>query len=292
MNRLLPLLVSTLVAVGALSSCVSAQRDPRQLNETTANDLATQGTSQFGIQWEGRAVGASERGVVAVTDGVTTFTTRAGARVFVIHNRKAFPPGEAMTFAGSDDDLKNIGMKLLRGSGAREDEVADAQVLQQFTQVGQAGSSGQAVNVTPPQRSHRTLLVSRRLQGVDVVSSRLLLNVDRSGRPAFMELAWPDIGADVLERALRYKAFAASTFVAPRLEGADVESVQPVILHSPAIGFYNDATAAIRVIYRPTAAQVGQKPVRYLDDRGVDVPLPRDIDRVREDPVKRADTKK
>jgi hypothetical protein len=59
------------------------------------------------------------------------------------------------------------------------------------------------------------------------------------------------------------------------------------VLHSPAVGFYDDQTAAIRVIYRPTAKQVGQKAVRYVDERGEDVKLPRDVDRPREEPVKR-----
>ena len=51
-------------------------------------------------------------------------------------------------------------------------------------------------------------------------------------------------------------------------------------------------TAAIRVIYRPAATQVGQKAVRYVDEHGVDVTLPRDVDRVREGAVKRTDVKK
>ena len=44
--------------------------------------------------WVRALVGAGERGVMAVTDGVTTLTTRAGSRTFIIHNRKEFPPSE------------------------------------------------------------------------------------------------------------------------------------------------------------------------------------------------------
>ncbi|HJV97214.1 MAG TPA: hypothetical protein VJ608_14305, partial [Albitalea sp.] len=141
-------------------------------------------------------------------------------------------------------------------------------------------------------KSHRTLMITRRIADVDVVSSRLMLNVDGAGRVAFMELAWPDISREVLDRAERYRKMVESQYVAPRLEGAEVESVQPVVLHSPAVGFYNDATAAIRVIYRPTARQVGQKAVRYVDERGEDVTLPRDVDRLREEPIKREEGKR
>jgi hypothetical protein len=62
-----------------------------------------------------------------------------------------------------------------------------------------------------------------------------------------------------------------------------------VLLNSPAVGFYNDTAAAIRVIYRPTAKQVGQKAVRYLNERGEDVALPRDARLLREAPVTRED---
>jgi hypothetical protein len=253
--------------------------------------LAALGAKNFGIKWEGRLVGASERGVMAVTDGVTTLTTRAGGRIFIIHNRKEFPPSDQMAFEGSNAELTSIGMKLLQAAGANKDEIADAKVLQQFTQSGETLPGGKEVKVQPPQRSHRTLMISRRVVGVDVESSRLTLNLDRAGRVAFMELAWPDISREVLDRAVRYRELTANKFAAPRLEGAEVESVQPVVLHTPAVGFYNDATAAIRVIYRPNAKQVGQKTVRYVDEQGKDVELPRDVDRLREEPVRRGERK-
>lgn len=285
--------VCTLVLACVLSGCATPQRSGvRQLDNKEVSDLAAVGTGNFGIRWDGRLVGAGERGVVAVTDGVTTLTTRTGNRIFVVHNRKEFPPSEQAGFKGSDDQFKSIGVTFLRASGAREDEIANVQVLQQFTQIGEAVPGSTAVRVQEPQRSHRTLLVSRRVAGVDVVSSRMMLYIDSSGRIAFMELAWPDISREVVDRALRYKALTDGRYVPPPMEGADVEAVQPVILHSPAVGFYNDASAAIRVIYRPNSRQVGQKPVRYLDERGEDVPLPRDVDRPREEPLKRADARK
>lgn len=282
--------LSALAMAYVLSGCVSAPKpDQKQLDDKQANDLAKLGADYFGIKWEGRLVGAGEHGVTAVTDGVTTLTTRVGNRIFIIHNRKEFPPSEQTAFKGSDAELKSIGMKHLQAAGAKEDEIADVQVLQQFTQSGETQPGGKEVVVLSPQKSHRTLMISRRVEGIDIVSSRLMLNVDSAGRAAFMELAWPDISREVLDRAVQYKKLTMSQYLAPRLEGAEVESVQAVVLHSPAVSFYNDATAAIRVIYRPNAKQVGQKAVRYVDERGEDVKLPRDVDRPREKPLKRAD---
>lgn len=272
--------------------CVLPYRaEAQQMEEKPTNDLAALGAKTFGIRWEGRVVGATERDVMAVTDGVTTLTTRHGSRIFILHNRKRFPPSEHMAFSGSDAGLKRIAMRLLLASGAKEDEIADIKVLQQFTQSGEAIPGSNALKLLPPQRSLRTLVVSRRISGVDVVSSRLTLNLDHTGQVAFLELAWPDISREVLERALHYQKLIVSGYKAPPLDGAEVEATEPVVLHSPAVGFYDDATAAIRVIYRPIAKEVGQKAVRYVDERGDDVKLPRDVDPPHEEATRRVEAK-
>jgi hypothetical protein len=182
-------------------------------------------------------------------------------------------------------------MSVLRAAGGREEEVGDVRVLQQFTQVGELDPASRSVKVMPAQPSHRTLSMGRRIAGIDVVSSRLLLNVDADGRVLFMELAWPDIDREVLERARAFGS-RANDLPGQRLEGAEIESARPVVLHSPALGFYNDVTAAVQIVYRPNEQQLGKKPVRYLDAQGRDVNLPRDIDPIREAGVKRADIKR
>ena len=97
-----------------------------------------------------------------------------------------------------------------------------------------------------------------------------------------MELNWPDVSREVLDHALALRKSVDAGLAAPQIEGAQVESVQPVLLNSPAVGFYNDSVAAIRVIYRTNDKQVGKKAVRYLDERGADITLPRAIDPLRE----------
>lgn len=286
MKNFASIVLCAVLIVGVLSGCVSV-RDPRQLDEKQIQELAEMGSSSFGIQWNGKLVGARERGVMAVTDGVTTLTTRAGSRTFIVHDRKDFPPSDSNEFKGSDEELKNLGKRFLMASGAKPAEIADLRILQQLTQVGERiGGSGD-VQVHEAQNSSRTLLIGRRIDGIDVLSSRLVLHANSAGRIAFMELNWPDLGSEVLERAARLREIAGRGYVAPPLKNAEVESVQPVLLHSPAVGFYNDTTAAIRVIYRPTGEEGGKKAVRYLNERGEDVALPRDLDVPREKPVTR-----
>jgi hypothetical protein len=282
-------LLSAVLIAAILSGCASEPRDPRQLDEKQVHKLAEVGAKKFDILWNGHLVGARDQGVMAVTDGVTTLTTRAGSRTFIIHNRKEFPPSENNEFKGSDAELKDIGIKFLIASGVKQEEIGDAQILQQFTQVGEKIAGSGQIHVQEPAKSYRTLLVHRRVEGIDAVSSRLVLNANSAGRIAFMELSWPDIHSDVLEHASKLREIVGRRYVAPPLAGAEVEDVQVVLLNSPAVGFYNDTAAAIRVIYRPTAKQVGQKAVRYLNERGEDVALPRDARLLREAPVTRED---
>jgi len=288
MNTSVKLAVSVIVAASTLAGCAPKPKpDPRLLTEAQVRELADVGAKQFGIQWASPLNGAGEKGVAAVTDGVTTLTTHTGYRVFILHDRKEYPPTEDNAFKGSDEELKNIGLKFLKASGVQEAEIADVQILQQFTQLAEKSADGKSVRLDAPQKSYRALLVSRRVDGVDAPSSRLLLNVNAAGRIAFMELNWPDVSREVRDRAALLRKVVDSGYAAPRIEGAEIESAQPVLLNSPAVGFYNDSTAAIRVIYGTNNKQVGQKAVRYIDERGVDITMPRDVDRPREEAVTR-----
>lgn len=99
-----------------------------------------------------------------------------------------------------------------------------------------------------------------------------MLNVNDAGRITIMKLSWPDIDHEVLERAAYLQKMAINRYTVPQLEGAEIESIQlPVLLDSPAVYFYNDTTAAIGVICRANAKQIGQKAVRYIHERGKDV---------------------
>ena len=279
--------LSAVLAVGILPGCASVRQDPRQLDEKQVKELAEVGTNKFGILWNGHLAGAQDHAVMAVTDGVTTLTTRVGSRTFIVHNRNDFPPSGSDEFKGSDEELKNLGIRYLMAAGANAAEIADARILQQVTQVGEKLAGTDKVHVQEPQKSYRTLLIQRRVEGIDVVSSRLVLNANSAGRIAFMELSWPDINSDVVKHVDRLREIVGRGYFAPPLQGAEVETVQPVLLHSPAVGFYNDTTAAIRVIYRPIAKQVGKKAVRYINERGEDVALPRDVIPSREESVNR-----
>jgi hypothetical protein len=276
---------SLLAVAGALLATTAGAAEP--LGAKEAKELGALGSKAFRIRWTGPLTGASERGVMAVSDGVTTLTTRKGSRTYIVHNRKLTQAPDKQQFSGSDAELQRLGLRMLQAAGADRRQVAEVRVLQQQTQAAEVYGQGQGPRLQPVQRGMRSLLVTRQIDGIPVPSSRVLLNLDRAGNVAFMELSWPDVGPEVVEAAQRLRKAAGERFEAPRMDGATVESVQASILHSPAVGFYNDTTAALRVIYRPDSKILGQKAVRYIDASGKDVGLPRDVDPPREEPVTR-----
>jgi hypothetical protein len=198
---------------------------------------------------------------------------RGGA--YIIANRKAVTDGGF--FTGSDDELRRRGVDLLKGLGIDPKEVAEIKVLQQFIQRGLVNRQTRQMRAEPPRRDQRMLWATRAVNGIPVWSSRLLLTLDRQGRIAYFEMVWPRIDPKVLNDAQRLQRIGTN-FRAPEVANAKPEQVGAGILHSAAIGFFNDQTAAMRVIYRANRREIGKKPVYYLTAEGRPVAMPRNIE--------------
>ena len=275
--------VALLTAFALADAAVAAEA----LSKEDAKALADFGTKAFGIHWNGQMRSAVEKNVQAVSDGTITLTTRKGSRTYIVNNKKLTSSPAQLDYAGKDADLQKIGMRFLQAAGVNRAEISDVRVVHQTTQTALRDPTASGFKLDKPKSGAPTLMVARQIDGIPVISSRTVLNVDRIGNVAFMELSWPDIAPEVVDRAQRLRKIASAQYQAPRVEGASVESVQAVILHSPAVGFYDDATAAIRVTYRSDSQTTGKLGVRYLDEGGKEVAMPRQIDLPREEPVQR-----
>ena len=69
---------------------------------------------------------------------------------------------------------------------------------------------------------------------------------------------------------------------------ARVESIEAGIVHSPAIAFFMDLTAAIRVVFVGDDPLVGRKPTLHLDRHGEPITPPRDIHPAKREQAERA----
>lgn len=234
------------------------------------------GAKVFRIQWGKKLVAVSDHGFQAITDGTATVSYRPAGNAYFVQTGKAGLSGKT-AFRGTDQQLIERGTAILAGLGVNRNEIADTKILQQYVTEGRMNPETRKMEVNPPKKDRRSLIVTRVLGGVPVVNSRLALDLDGQGKIAALELSWPVIEPKILEEAARLKKIAGPEFKAPELKGARIESVQVVILHSPAASFVEDHVAAIRVIYAPTESRLGMKPVVYLGLDGRPVAIPRQM---------------
>ena len=223
-----------------------------------------------------KLVAVSDHGFQAITDGTATVSYRPAGNAYFVQTGKAGLSGKT-AFRGTDQQLIERGTAILAGLGVNRNEIADTKILQQYVTEGRMNPETRKMEVNPPKKDRRSLIVTRVLGGVPVVNSRLALDLDGQGKIAALELSWPVIEPEILEEAARSKKIAGPEFKAPERKGARIESVQVVILHSPAASFVEDHVAAIRVIYAPTESRLGMKPVVYLGLDGRPVAIPRQM---------------
>ena len=276
-------LTLALLALATWRPAIAAE--PLSAEETRR--LQDLGAKAFSIRWRGRVVGVSERGVRAITDRETTLTARPDFLGYIVHSKSAVEGKGAKHYTGPEGAFRDRGLEMLAIAGADRSEISEARILQQYTQAGQHDPRTGRTSVGEPKKDRRTLLVTRKVAEVPVISSHLRLDLDGAGAIALMELSWPAIPPQVIEEARRFREAATRDFKAPPMEGAVVESAEAVILHSPVASFHEDVVAAIRVIYRPEKQGVGKKAVRYVDAQGRDVTLPRETDPLPEERLQR-----
>ena len=238
--------------------------------------LRSIGTKVFSIKWRKKPVAVSDHGFQAITDGTTTISYRPAGNAYFVQAGKAGRSRKS-AFRGTDRQLIARGRTILAGLGINRNEIADTKILQQYVTEGRMNPDTRQMEVNPPRKDRRSLIVRRVVDGVPVLNSRLALDLDREGNIAALELSWPRIEPKVLEEARRLQKIAETEFKAPERKGARIESVQVGILHSPGAAFVEDQVAAIRVIYSPTDSKVGMKPVAYLDREGRPVAIPRQM---------------
>ena len=237
--------------------------------------LKSIGTKVFGIRWGEKLVAVSDHGFQAVTDGTTTVSYRPAGNAYFVQEGKGRSGKSA--FRGTDQQLIERGRTILAGLGINRTEIADTKILQQYVTEGKMNPDTRQLEVKPPRKDRRSLIVRRVVGGIPVLNSRLALDLDGEGKIAALEVSWPVIEPKVLEEARRLQKIAGAEYKAPERKGARVESVQAAILHSPGASFVEDQVAAIQVIYAPTESRLGMKPVAYLGVDGRPVAIPRQM---------------
>jgi hypothetical protein len=269
------------IAAGLLSSACKSTYSPAR-PDSEARRLERLGVTELHLDFGGKVTEGAARNVIGVRSESLLLSRRIDSRTYFVQDKRYGVTGEAGVFAGADEELLRSSREVATHLGVPPSEVERAVVLRvQGGVAGPDGAGGKLV-VEETLTENRLARLTRRIDGVPVFSSRLLLGLTRDQRIGFMELHWPEIPPQTVIEARRYAKLIQGGWKAPYLVGAEVESVEAGILHSPAVGFVMDIQPVIRVIYAPDESRVAKKPVLYLNADGKPVPLPRQFEKLPE----------
>ena len=208
------------------------------------------------------------------TDNIT-FSQRLDSRTFFAYDNRFSDTKSTGMFTGPDEAIEKRGREVLERLRIPAAEIASVKVVQERTQLGERDSRTGKVKLEPAQAGKKWARATREIEGLPVFSSRATIGLMPDGAVGFLEVHWPEIPAQTIETARRYREIAGRSWKAPEVRGARVESVTAGILHSPAAGTAMDIVPVIRVVYAPLDKRLGKKPVAYVDGDGKPVTMPR-----------------
>jgi hypothetical protein len=200
---------------------------------------------------------------------------RTDSRTIFLQDTEFRAHDGAGVFDGPDDELIDRAMQILNDLGVDSSEVSERNVATEQVEAASIDRKTGVITSAGIRDGKRYAVLSRTVDGMPIWRSGVTLGLTRDGYPGYLQLHWPEIPGDILESARGYRAAESSDWSPPSIEYAEPESMQAGILHSPAVSLVMDHVAAIRVVYRPLTADVGKKPVLYLDFDGQPVGLPR-----------------
>ena len=180
-------------------------------------------------------------------------------------------------WTGRNRELVATCRKVLRAAKVPPAETGRIKVVSEHGAVAERLATGE-LRLDRPELLSKVARAERRTAGVPVWSSYAILGLTSDGAIGQLEIHWPDLSPTVLSEAKVLASLAKRGFKPREVTGAEIESVEAGVIHSPAIGFYMDVVPVIRCIYRVTDDRLGKKPVLYVDRHGELVSLPRDIE--------------
>jgi hypothetical protein len=282
-KKLTLILVCCLLVVGiAVTLGIPAQMQDTQIQGADAQAKQLDDLARNVLKLDFGKVPESgvARNMVGLRSDQLVFSRRVDSRTYFVQDNRYGVYNVSGVFQGSEGDLMKRSREILRQLGITEDEITRAAVLQEKYQTGKVDPKTRKVSPGKIQDGRRMADFSRNTEGVPVFSSRALIGLTRQSGIGLMELHWPVIPKEVVNRAKRFQAEIKRGWKAPSLKGARVESVEAGIIHSPAVGFVMDIYPAIRVIYASDDRSLGKRPVRYVDENGRSVSVPRQFEKV------------
>jgi hypothetical protein len=220
---------------------------------------------------------ASAANVSGIRTVALMFSQRHDSRTIFASDNSYGHGRKAGAWTGSDKTAIAACRAILGAAKTPPKEVAGVEVVSEMGQVSERASDGE-VRAHKPTVLRKLARARRTIEGIPVWHSYVNVGLNFKGQLGWLELHWPEIPLAIVKEGGVLRALVKRGFKAPDLPGARVEAVEAGFIHSPAIGFFMDIGAAIRIIYSGQQPSVGRKSLLYLDRHGNPVTLPRDIE--------------
>jgi hypothetical protein len=249
----------------------------RHLSGLESPELVSVAAKVVGFELGKRPTYDTAANVSGVRTHTHTFSWRRDSNtVFAIDTRYGHL-GKAGAWTGADRGAITACRRVLRAARIPAGEIRGIGVVSEYGGVAERLSEDE-VRVEKPQLLRKLARASRAVEALPVWSSHVVVGLTANGEVGQLELHWPHLAPEVVKEAQVLRSLVERGFKAPDVAGARIESMEAGIVHSPAIGFFMDVTAAIRVVYAGEDPTVGRKPTLYLDRHANFVARPRDID--------------
>jgi hypothetical protein len=215
-----------------------------------------------------------------------TFSSRHDSRTQFASDNRYGHLRKAGAWKGDDKTAVAACRRVLRGAKIPANEIAGIDVLSEMGQVAERASDGK-IQVREPTLLRKLARARRGVAGIRVWSSYATVGLNSKGEIGWLEVHWPEVPAVVVKEAVFLQMLIKRGFNPRELPGARPEAVEVGVIHSPAVGFFMDVIAAVRVIYAGHEPNVGRKATLYFDRHGDLVPLPREINPAKPEPAER-----
>jgi hypothetical protein len=247
------------------------------LSNLEAPDLIKSASRIAGFDLGKRPTFATAANVSGVRTKTLVFSRRRDSLTIFARDETYGYARKAGAWTGPDKDLIAGARKILRAARIPEAEIRRIKVVSERGTVAERLESGE-IRVEKPELLRKLARAERRTAGVPVWSSHAVIGLTQKGTIGQLEIHWPNLAAEVLAEAKVLASLVKKGFKPAELRGAEVESVEAGVIHSPAIGFFMDVVPVVRCIYRASETRLGTKPLLYLDRHGEPVSLPRGIE--------------
>jgi hypothetical protein len=231
--------------------------------------------TEFRITFDTTPVPEASHNMIGLRSKSILFSRRLDSRTYFVQDLRYGLGKPAGVFRGDDAEQIKLAREIMDKVGACSDEIHREPILTEKLGVGHLDRQTGAAHTEKVQEGRKVVSMSRHIGGLPVWSSSLLLGLTANKQIGFLQLHWPVIPENVMLEAQRIAFKVKNGWQPPEHRNAKVEMVEAGVVHSPAMGFFMDIHAAIRVIYASSCKLHSGRAMLYLNRHGQVVPLRR-----------------